>query len=631
MNNTQLKSFKDLLVWQKAVDLAVLMYSITEKFPKSELYGITNQMRRSAVSISSNIAEGFKRSHRKEKLQFYNIAYASTAELESQIEVSYKLNFFNNQDYQKLNSSVVEIGKMINGLIKSQNKPPKPYILNSVFFLVLLSSIFYILNPSLAQAASLYFSPSSGSYTVGSNFSVTVYVSSADQAMNAVSGAISFPVDKLEAVSVAKTGSIVSLWVQEPSFSQAAVNFEGIVLNPGYTGVAGKIITVNFKAKQAGNAPLVFSSGAILANDGQGTNILTGMGGGNYEIILKTAAPPAEKKPAPTLPSSAEEKAELAEVIGKPEITSPTHPDQAVWYNNNDIKFNWELPYGITGVSVLLNEKSDSDPGSVSDGLFSTKEYQDLEDGIWYLHLKLKDKSGWSEINHFKVQVDTTPPLPFKINIDTKEGAALPVLYFKTTDAVSGIDKYEIKISSLNGKNFIVEAEAVSFALPPLPPDEYTAIVKAIDRAGNEIMAYTDFTIEPIEVPATESYPREPEISKAVAPVFVKIGSWEFDYFTVFVILLVFTILVISFLAFWAGLMRSKLKKEADEAEQILHKSLIEFKKLFEEDLDSLIELEKETGRVKEKMAARESLKRKIDFMENKVLKEIKDIEDLLK
>ncbi|MBU4257207.1 four helix bundle protein [Patescibacteria group bacterium] len=628
MNNTQLKSFKDLLVWQKAVDLAVLMYSITEKFPKSELYGITNQMRRSAVSISSNIAEGFKRSHRKEKLQFYNIAYASTAELESQIEVSYKLNFFNNQDYQKLNSSVVEIGKMINGLIKSQNKPPKPYILNSVFFLVLLSSIFYILNPSLAQAASLYFSPSSGSYTVGSNFSVTVYVSSADQAMNAVSGAISFPVDKLEAVSVAKTGSIVSLWVQEPSFSQAAVNFEGIVLNPGYTGVAGKIITVNFKAKQAGNAPLVFSSGAILANDGQGTNILTGMGGGNYEIILKTAAPPAEKKPAPTLPSSAEEKAELAEVIGKPEITSPTHPDQAVWYNNNDIKFNWELPYGITGVSVLLNEKSDSDPGSVSDGLFSTKEYQDLEDGIWYLHLKLKDKSGWSEINHFKVQVDTTPPLPFKINIDTKEGAALPVLYFKTTDAVSGIDKYEIKISSLNGKNFIVEAEAVSFALPPLPPDEYTAIVKAIDRAGNEIMADTDFIVKPTEAPCIKSCPKK---LKSSEPIFAKIGSWSIRYFTVFVCLLIFALLIILYFLFLISSIKRKTRKEADKAEEALHSNLKDFKNSIERELTLWDKFGDKNGYDKEKVRIIQSLKKKIDFMENKVLKEIKDIEDLLK
>ena len=100
----------------------MLAYSVGDKFPKAELYGITNQMRRSAVSISSNLAEGFKRNHKKEKLQFYNIAYGSAAELESQIAVSQKLKFLNNDDYQKLNLLIVEIGKMMDGLIKSINR-----------------------------------------------------------------------------------------------------------------------------------------------------------------------------------------------------------------------------------------------------------------------------------------------------------------------------------------------------------------------------------------------------------------------------------------------------------------------------------------------------------------------------
>ncbi len=127
--NNNLKSFKDLTVWQKSADLAVSVYKITEKFPRSELYGITNQMRRAVISISSNLAEGFKRSHNKEKLQFYNIAYGSTSELESQIEISKKLGFLSENDYQGLIAITVEISKMNNGLIKSLNS--KSYILNS--------------------------------------------------------------------------------------------------------------------------------------------------------------------------------------------------------------------------------------------------------------------------------------------------------------------------------------------------------------------------------------------------------------------------------------------------------------------------------------------------------------------
>ncbi len=116
--------------------------------------------------------------------------------------------------------------------------------------------------PALADAASLYFSPSSASYTIGEQFSVSVYVSSPDQAMNAGSGIVSFPNDKLEVTSLLKSGSIVTLWVQEPSFSNSTgkVTFEGIILNPGFTGSAGKILTINFKIKEAGSAFLIFSS-----------------------------------------------------------------------------------------------------------------------------------------------------------------------------------------------------------------------------------------------------------------------------------------------------------------------------------------------------------------------------------
>ena len=82
------KSFKDLIVWQKSRDLAVAIYKLTEDFPQTEAYGLTSQMRRSAISISSNIAESYNRFHKKEKKQFLTIAYGSGSELESQIEIA---------------------------------------------------------------------------------------------------------------------------------------------------------------------------------------------------------------------------------------------------------------------------------------------------------------------------------------------------------------------------------------------------------------------------------------------------------------------------------------------------------------------------------------------------------------
>ncbi len=106
------KSFKDLIVWQKSRDLAVAVYKLTENFPKSEIYGLVNQMRRAAVSISSNIAESYHRFHQKEKRQFLMISFGSGSELESQIEIAKAL--YPNLDYAKIEELLLETMKILN-------------------------------------------------------------------------------------------------------------------------------------------------------------------------------------------------------------------------------------------------------------------------------------------------------------------------------------------------------------------------------------------------------------------------------------------------------------------------------------------------------------------------------------
>jgi four helix bundle protein len=114
MSNT--KSFKDLIVWQKARDLAVAIYKLTEQFPNSELYGLTSQMRRAAISISSNIAESYHRFHSKEKRQFLAIAFGSGSELESQIEISKIL--FPKLNYKQSESLLSETMRILNNFLK---------------------------------------------------------------------------------------------------------------------------------------------------------------------------------------------------------------------------------------------------------------------------------------------------------------------------------------------------------------------------------------------------------------------------------------------------------------------------------------------------------------------------------
>jgi len=114
-----MNSYKDLIVWQKSIDLVVEIYRLTDLFPKSEIYGLTNQMRRSAVSIPSNIAEGYNRKHRQEYIQFIRIAFGSGAELETQIIIAKKLEFAPMADFEKTEKLLEEIMKMLNKLVST--------------------------------------------------------------------------------------------------------------------------------------------------------------------------------------------------------------------------------------------------------------------------------------------------------------------------------------------------------------------------------------------------------------------------------------------------------------------------------------------------------------------------------
>ena len=107
------QSYKELIVWQKSMALALQIFSLTNDFPKSELYGLTSQMRRCAVSIPSNIAEGFGRNTTKEFVQFLAIAFGSVLELETQLELSKQLKFAPEKSYLLIEQLLSEVSKMI--------------------------------------------------------------------------------------------------------------------------------------------------------------------------------------------------------------------------------------------------------------------------------------------------------------------------------------------------------------------------------------------------------------------------------------------------------------------------------------------------------------------------------------
>ncbi len=121
MNNEKIKSFTDLEAWKEGHKLVLMIYETTKRFPKEEIFGLINQLRRAAVSITSNIAEGFSRKTSKDKNHFYLISLGSLTETQNQILVAKDVKYLNQEDFNKIAQQTVLVSKLINGLIKFCN------------------------------------------------------------------------------------------------------------------------------------------------------------------------------------------------------------------------------------------------------------------------------------------------------------------------------------------------------------------------------------------------------------------------------------------------------------------------------------------------------------------------------
>jgi four helix bundle protein len=115
----RIKSHRDLIVWQKAMDLAVSVYRETDHFPKTEIYGLTSQARRAAVSVPANIAEGQGRRLAGEYIHFLGNARGSLLELDTHLEIAFRLDFLDASVHSALAEKLAEVRKLLNGLMRS--------------------------------------------------------------------------------------------------------------------------------------------------------------------------------------------------------------------------------------------------------------------------------------------------------------------------------------------------------------------------------------------------------------------------------------------------------------------------------------------------------------------------------
>lgn len=188
------------------------------------------------------------------------------------------------------------------------------------FCLILVAGFF---TPHAALAATLFLSPSSNSVTAGDVVRVRVLVNSGGEAVNTSEGTLQFPTDMLDVVSVDKSASIFSIWVDEPSFSNqlGTVSFSGGLPSPGFSGVSGTAVTVVFHAKRSGTASLSLSGASVRANDGLGTDVLRGVNGTTLTITSpKIVTPPPTPTPVPVVTPKAQPATQ------EPVITATTSP-----------------------------------------------------------------------------------------------------------------------------------------------------------------------------------------------------------------------------------------------------------------------------------------------------------------
>jgi len=251
----------------------------------------------------------------------------------------------------------------------------------------------------------------------------------------------------------------------------------------GITTSNGLITTVTFRVISVGNAFVRFlDDSVVLLHDGLGTDALSDTGTGIYTLILP---PPAG-----------------------PTVVSQTHPEQSVWYPNPNITFTWASQEDVDGYSWVFNKEPVDIPDDIIDGSRTRVGYTNLGDGIYYFHIKAFRRQSWGGITHFAAKVDASPPAEFPIGIEgsSRTTNRQPSIRFATTDALSGMDHYTLKIVPLSlnaappdggapvNQPLFIEVES-PYVTSPLELGRYDVIVRAHDKAGNYREVVKHFSI----------------------------------------------------------------------------------------------------------------------------------------
>jgi len=371
--------------------------------------------------------------------------------------------------------------------------------------------LFFIVGKALA--ADLIIIPSGATLGLNQTLTVDVKINSGDTSINAAQGVLKFDPTILQVKSISKTNSIFNFWLSEPNFSNTDGKIQFLGGTPdGVAGGALQVLRIVFTTSGVGSGDLTFMDSSITAADGSGKNIVANKSGAVFVVSSqgggapgKTPAPTTGSVPSGVIPTPEQIIRTPAPATGSPsipELKVTVYSDPTQWFNY-DAPFtaSWVLPADVSGVSTLLNQSPRTDAPTISQGLFASKTFQALQgDGVYYLHVRFQNGKGWGPSVHYRLAMDTQPPLPFQISLLTGglvSNDPAPTLSFNTGDSLSGIAKYAILVNSEN----IIYTDKDKYQFTPHAPGDYNVIVKAVDQAGNIIENKVKLEIVPIEDP----------------------------------------------------------------------------------------------------------------------------------
>ena len=251
--------------------------------------------------------------------------------------------------------------------------PDRKLFLALGFFAAFAIGVSFLPQTAKSQnPASLSVSPTSGTFAVGSTFTISLFLNTNGEEVNAIEADLEFPPNKLQVVSPSTGKSLIGIWVTQPTYNNrtGSIKFQGAIPSPGINTSQGLISQITFRATGVGTAVLKFKDGSrVLLNDGKGTNILGQTTNGVYSLILP---PPAG-----------------------PTVVSQTHPDQEKWYPSRSVSLEWDAEEGIQGYSYSLSDEPVDSPENISEGTRSNVGYKNISDGIHYFHIKkLRNKKS---------------------------------------------------------------------------------------------------------------------------------------------------------------------------------------------------------------------------------------------